>query len=340
LPIVYRPDAGEWDLLNWRMLPLLRSLALLAVGLIAVGASAAGQQKSGMPDLCQEGQTCLPTATADLIVWFGHHGYPKLLLKGTTEEERDLHSLHGIMADTDARYDLGTRTDAITYGIGKYIREAGYDCDVEYRGLDWGQARFSAPVRDPLGDKYRAEYKTPAAFSSDWLQDNRDPNHGFILLLAYVRYDREANRWSDAISAGHAVTLVSATPDTILVHDPAHYEDEPGRKILTPTELTSGSFRLPGYEAPVAGLLLLEGSLLGRPAGASVLLTGAVCITMHPQAGPGSDIIASAAGSPTTTLAGSLGAATGNGPVVAPAGRPVGSQAGWGAWLFSFLFGK
>ena len=42
----------------------------------------------------------------------------------------------------DARYDFGTRTDAITYGIEKYIHDAGYGCDVEYRGLDWSQAKY------------------------------------------------------------------------------------------------------------------------------------------------------------------------------------------------------
>ena len=28
-------------------------------------------KKDGMPDLSQEEQTCLPTSTANLIVWFG-----------------------------------------------------------------------------------------------------------------------------------------------------------------------------------------------------------------------------------------------------------------------------
>jgi hypothetical protein len=320
------------------MLSLSRFLALLAACFLAASASAGAQQKGGMPDLSQEGQTCLPTSTANLIVWFGHHGYPKLLLSGATEEERDLHTLHAIMTDTDARYDLGTRPDAITYGIGKYIRDAGYNCDVEYRGLDWSQVRYIIPVRDSLGAKYQEDARTPAAFTQDWLQQNRDPNHGFILLLAYARYDHNANMWSDAINAGHAVTLVSATPDTILVDDPAHYDDEPGRKILTPTELTNGFFRLPGFNAPVAGLLVLEGSLLGRPENSSVLLTGAVCVTMHPDAAPGTDIIASAAGSPNATITGSTsvpGAKTG--PVPA---KPAGNQGGWGTWIFTMLFGK
>jgi hypothetical protein len=35
-----------------------------------------------MPDLSQIEQTCLPTSTANLIIWFGNHGYPKLIASG------------------------------------------------------------------------------------------------------------------------------------------------------------------------------------------------------------------------------------------------------------------
>jgi hypothetical protein len=90
-----------------------------------------------MPDIGQEEQTCLPTSTANLIVWFGSHGYPKLIASGDSKDNNYAHTVHRIMDATAASYQLGTRTDAITYGIEKYVHDAGYACDVEYRGLDW-----------------------------------------------------------------------------------------------------------------------------------------------------------------------------------------------------------
>ncbi len=131
---------------------------------------------------------------------------------------------------------------------------------------------------DKLADKYKAYAKTPRAIHSGLAARNDDPNKGFLLLLNYVAFDRNSNTFHFAINAGHAVTLVNAMPDLILIHDPAHYNDEPGRKILTPELLTGGTFELPGYPAPVAGLLLLSGTLMYEPPDAGILLTGAVCV--------------------------------------------------------------
>ena len=324
--LVYRP---------WVRLGLL---GICLAGLSLFPASAL--EKGGMPDLSQEEQTCLPTSTANLIIWFGHHGYPKLILSGDTEDDRELHTVHALMAATDASYQIGTRTDAITYGIKKYIHDAGYGCDVEYRGLDWTKAREQDIVEDDDGAKYRSEMTTPAPFTEDWLRQNDDPNKGFILLLAYCKFDSTRNTFSDAINAGHAVTLVNAEPNMILVHDPAHYSDEPGRKILTPTPLTGGVFQLPGYSAPVAGLLLLSGSELESPPDSGVMLTGAVCITMHP-ASEGSKILGSPPGSPNGTVGGVTGN-TGAPPAApaAPASAPSSTSSSWAMWLFDLIFSK
>jgi hypothetical protein len=235
---------------------------------------------------------------------------------------------------------LGTRTEAITYGISKYIRDAGYSCDVEYRGLDWSQAKYPQVVKDEDADKYKDFLKTPSPFTQDWLQENDDPNKGFILLLAYCNYNQQTNTFTDAINAGHAVTLVNAEPDMILIHDPAHYNDEPGRKILTPQLLTGGTFQLPGYDAPVSGLLLLSGSLMDTPPDAGIMLTGAVCVTMHPQ-NEGTKLIGSAAGEPN----GTIGGGTGNNAVpssapTAPAAPASSPSTSWAMWLFDLLFKK
>jgi hypothetical protein len=147
----------------WRLL-----LGLGLAGLIVLPASAG--EKGGMPDLNQEEQSCLPTSTANLVIWFGKHGYPKLIQGGATEEERESHTLHALMTATNARYDWGTRTDAVTYGIEKYIHDAGYSCDVEYRGLDWSQAKFPRIVKDEEGEKYKKGMKTPSPFTQDGLQ--------------------------------------------------------------------------------------------------------------------------------------------------------------------------
>jgi hypothetical protein len=296
-------------------------------------------EKQGMPDLGQEEQTCLPTSTSNLIVWFGQHGYPKLIVAGDNADDGFIHTVHAIMTDTDARYDLGTRTDAITYGISKYIRDAGYSCDVEYRGLDWSQVKFPQIVKDEEGDKYKADETTPSPFTQDWLQENSDPNKGFILLLAYCTFDRASNSFRDAINAGHAVTLVNAEPDMILIHDPAHYNDEPGRKILTPEVLTGGTFQLPGYNAPVSGLLLLTGSELEAPPEAGVMLTGAVCITMHPNKGD-STIVASAGGAPNATIGGKGAPGTPTSAPMAPAAPTTSPESSWAMWLFDLIFKK
>jgi hypothetical protein len=317
--------------------PRLARLALALSIAVLVAGPALAVEKSGMPDLSQEEQTCLPTSTANLIVWFGTHGYPKLIVKGDDKDNGYIHTVHALMTATDASYQLGTRTEAITYGIQKYVHDAGYGCDVEYRGLDWSQARYPHIVDDSEEDKYKDFQKTPTSFTRDWLQQNDDPNKGFILLLAYITFDRNTDTFHDAINAGHAVTLVNSSPDMLLIHDPAHYEDETGRKIVTPELLTGGTFQLPGYAAPVSGLLLLSGSLLEAPPDAGVMLTGAVCISMHP-AGEGTQVIASAAGAPNATIGGQTNSASG--PATAPTPTSAAANTSWAIWLFKLLLGK
>jgi hypothetical protein len=314
-------------------------LGLCVAALSLLPASAA--EKMGMPDLAQEEQTCLPTSTANLIVWFGTHGYPKLIVPGDSADDGYIHTVHALMTATNATYQLGTRPDAITYGISKYIHDAGYSCDVEYRGLDWSQAKYPQIVQDPDGEKYKQSFKTPSPFTQDWLQENDDPQKGFILLLAYISFNQQTNTFTDAINAGHAVTLVNAEPDMILIHDPAHYDDEPGRKILTPELLTGGVFQLPGYNAPVAGLLLLSGTLMDTPPDAGIMLTGAVCVTMHP-ASEGTKLIGSSPGAPNVTIGGGSGSNTPapSSTPAAPAAPASSPGTSWAMWLFDLLFKK
>ena len=313
----------------WRMILLVCGLA----GFWALPAAA--KEKQGMPDLSQIDQTCLPTSTANLIIWFGQHGYPKLIASGATEEDRYLHTVHLIMADTDAGFDWGTQQAKITIGIEKYIHDAGYVCDVEYRGM--GGAQVVSLINTSLGESVESAEKAPVPFSQDWLKQNDDPNKGFILLLAYCSYDQSSNSFSDALNMGHAVTLVNAEPDMLLVHDPAHQDDEPGRKILTPQVLTSGSWRQQEFSAPVSGLLLLSGSLLEAPPDAQVMLTGAVCITMHPVSdnAPSSS---NPAGGPNPNVAGNGAGAPPSAPA-APA-APASTSSSWAVWLFDFFFKK
>jgi hypothetical protein len=283
-------------------------LLLLGIGCLASRAD----EKLGMPDLAQVEETCLPTSTANLILWFGHHGYPKLIMSGDTEDERDLHTVHQIMTDTDARFDWGTEMSMITVGIKKYIQDAGYDCDVEYRGMA----------------------NQGPAFSQDWLKENDAPNKGFILLLAYCHADFENHVFTRAINAGHAVTLVNAEPDTLLIHDPAHEEDETGRKIITPYPISQGTWHDQAGDQSVAGLMLLTGSLLEGPEDGQVMLSGAVCITMHPV---GQVQASTSSGTPHGTVAGNVAGAPAPTPG-APAGKAA--HATWWSWLFSAIFDK
>jgi hypothetical protein len=326
---------------------LLRSRPSHALVLLALAAvllmPARAEQKSGMPDLNQEEETCLPTSTTNLIVWFGQHGYPKLIQPGDSDDDGYIHTVHAVMAETDARYDLGTRTDAITSGIARYIRDAGYNCDVEYRGLDWTKVKFTDIVKDGDADKYKDfNNATPQTFSQDWLSSNSDPNTGFILLLAYVNFDQANNSFSYAINAGHAVTLVDAQADTLLIHDPAHWGSMPGRKVITPQALTGGVLRLPGYNAPVDGLLLLTGSELEAPEDATVMLTGAVCITLHPNK-PADAVVSASAGGPNTASTGSFTSASAVGVPSSSSAHtpaPASANSSWGMWIFDMLFKK
>lgn len=318
---------------------------IFLAGILLAATPVRAEQKVGMPDLGQEEQTCLPTSTANLIVWFGKHGYPKLIQPGDGEDDGYIHTVHALMAVTNARYDLGTPTLGIIGGIHKYIQDAGYDCDVEYRGLDWSMVKFPQIVKDDDADRYK-DYRPgpPQPFTQDWLSENEHVDKGFILLLAYCHFDRNTNAFTDAIHAGHAVTLVDAQPDTLLIHDPAHWPDEPGRKIITPELLTGGVFALPGYNAPVKGLLLLSGSLLEAPPQSVVMLTGAVCVTMHPK-DQGGSLVAAVGGSPSATI----GAAphggtptTPSAPAPAPS-QPTAPSSGnesWAVWVFNMLFKK
>jgi hypothetical protein len=314
---------------------------VLGIFLATGGAWPLLADKEGMPDLSQEDQTCLPTSTANVIVWFGNHGYPKLIQPEDSKDNGYIHTIHAIMRATDANYDFGTRTDAITYGIEKYVRNAGYGCDVEYRGLDWSQAKFPNLVKDDEGDLYKKEYKTPVPFSQDWLQQNDDPNKGFVLLLAYVNFDQGRSVFTNAFNAGHAVSLINAEPDMVLIDDPAHDQDEPGRKILTPEILTGGTFQLPGYAAPVSGLMLLSGDLMEAPPGAGVLLTGAVCITMHPPTMPSSVAGSPGVGAGNVTLGANAGVEPAAAPrATKPGAPPDSASSSWATWVFDFFFKK
>lgn len=289
---------------------------MVGLMILPVGAD----EKPGMPDLAQIEETCLPTSTANLIIWFGKHGYPKLIVDGDGKEDGYIHTVHRIMGATDARFDWGTRMEKVTIGIDKYIKDAGYDCDVEYRGLDYGEK----------------DGKKPLPFSQDWLKDNDDPNKGFILLLGYIHYSPGSNTFSPAIYAGHAVTLVNAESDMLLIHDPAHYEDETGRKIITPQTLTQGIYQETGMSASVSGLLLLSGSLLEAPPDSEVLLKGAVCVTMHPPGQPKTQP------SPISNAPEGLVAA-GKGDASSPSatpGAPGNTTTNWWEWFFDLFFKK
>jgi hypothetical protein len=234
-------------------------------------------------------------------------------MKGATQDERESRTVHQIMADTDARFDWGTRMDDVTVGIEKYIHDAGYECDVEYRGLE-GKG---------------------APFQQDWLKENDDPNKGFILLLLYCHVNSMTRTFTPAWGAGHAVTLVNPDPDAMLIHDPAHEDDETGRKIVTPYVIPDGTLTTYGGSESVAGLMLLSGSLLEAPGDASVMLSGAVCVTMHP-ANDGSLIgTTTPPGSSTATIAGTGG-------TTAPAAPASTGQQNspWWMSVFNFLFTK
>ena len=75
------------------------------------------------------------------------------------------------------------------------------------------------------------------------------PNKGFILLLAYCNNDRSTDTYSNAWDAGHAVTLVNAMPDMLLIHDPAHDDDETGTQNSHAASAYQWNMGLQGQDA-------------------------------------------------------------------------------------------
>lgn len=237
----------------------VRLFILITLCALFAPAGAWAIEKDGMPDLTQTEATCLPTSTANLMIWFGHHGYPKMLPLGGTEEDRDWSVIQHLMTDTNARFDLGTERAREVSGIEKYIRDAGYGSDVEFRGV----------------------LASGETFSLDWLKQNDQPDTGFILILAYCRWNPDTRVLTPALRVGHAVTLVNAEPDFLLVHDPGHLDNETGRKILTPTPLSQATLQDGPDSEPADGAVLLDGSLLHAPDDARVVLVGAIRVTIH-----------------------------------------------------------
>jgi hypothetical protein len=141
--------------------------------------------------------------------------------------------------------------------------------------------------------------------------------------------------FTPAWNAGHAVTLVNGDPDAMLIHDPAHDDDEAGRKIVTPYVIPDGSFQTYKSSEPVAGLMLLSGSLLEAPGDAIVMLSGAVCVTMHPASEGMQAGTPAPAGSPTATLAGSAPSSI---PTAPASTNPQTSP--WWMTIFNFFFSK
>lgn len=302
-----------------QLMPESYFTSILRLGVLALGMSLASpvvaEEKQGMPDLGQIEQTCLPTSTANLMIWFGQHGYPKLILSGATKDDRYLHTVHGVMGTTAARFDLGTKMENITTGIQNYVRSVGYDCDVEYRGLD-------------------DEKSDTKPFTPDWLKENDDPNKGFILVIGWVNYHPSSNTYTSAIGATHAITLVNVEPDMLLVHDPAHYEDETGRKILMTQPLTSGTYAEEGYNMSVAGLMLLKGTLMDAPPNAQIMLLGAVRVTMHPSGDSKTPTTSSA---PSGIIAGDASSA----PASSNKGASTqNAHSGWISWMLDLILGK
>lgn len=302
-------------MISSRSFPTRRQALLSLVMAGAMAFPAVADEKEGMPDLCQIDQTCFPTSTSNLMIWFGTHGYPNLILSGDTKDERYLHTVHGVMTTTDARFDLGTKMENLTSGIEKFVKSTGYDCNAEYRGM--------------------SKKGNGVPFTRDWLKENDDPNKGFILLIGYFRYHPESNSFTEAIGASHAVTLVDAEPDMLLIHDPAHEEDETGRKIVMTQTLTDGTLRDSEESVPATGLLLLNGTLLGTPENSQVVLFGAICVTMHPGK-DGTTPTTPKPDGPGGIVAG--GAVAGN-PSATPA-APGSAGAGWWSWLIGLLFKK
>jgi hypothetical protein len=77
--------------------------------------------------------------------------------------------------------------------------------------------------------------------------------------------------------------------------------------------------------------MMLTGSLLEAPPDSEVMLTGAVCITLHKDGPPS----AAPTTVPNALLAGAAPAST-----LPAAAKPVSASSGWWGWIVSLVLGK
>jgi hypothetical protein len=215
--------------------------------------------KMGMPDLAQLQNNCLPTSAANLLIWFGQHGFPNLLADHLTSPLDTTAIVRDVMDRTRADYYTGTPSEYICTGLAQYIHDKGYGCTITYRG----------PA-------------TEERFSPSWLDENKIATKGFLLLFAYVKYVPSGGYYQSSSAFGHVVTLVSATPSgSLLIRDPRHREPDHGGKLIVPKMVRDASWKdVHGNVLSEQPLWIFDGAQLEANPGSQAILTGAIRIEL------------------------------------------------------------
>jgi hypothetical protein len=86
----------------------------------------------------------------------------------------------------------------------------------------------------------------------------------------------------------------------------------------------------------VDGLMLLSGSLLDAPPNSSVMLIGAVSLTMHPI----QDMIASTSPGSVPGTTPTIGSGGDPAPAHPSPSTPVSTTKSWAEWIFDLIFSK
>ncbi len=250
-----------------RYVTLISAGLIIGLSLVGLFGSGISTDKLAMPDLEQTKNNCVPTSAANLMLWFGENGFPQLMTvrakdgKAENTESVDEGVIRALVQRTKSDDKTGTPSDQMCSGLAKYVHDAGYGCTITYRGL-----------------------LTSKRFDLKWLDENRNHNTGFLLLFAYVKYDDGAKGYKTSADFGHAVTLVAATENGLLVNDPQHVSGQDGKRFLEVTVDDDSVWREEtGKIVAKHPLFVFNGEKLEAPPGSRAILTGAIRIVLLPN---------------------------------------------------------
>jgi hypothetical protein len=225
---------------------------------LAQYASETGVSKSDMPDLMASANACLPTATANLLYWFGKHGFPAILPRREFDDEEQQATLKNIiMGVAGGNFENGTSAIPFAEKLQSFIESKGYHAQCSVVNFTHMSADMSWSL----------------------LRTNSRPDVGYLLMIIGGQYLYNGDQFQLDPRMGHAITLVDIGQKTLIIDDPAHAAFDSGRQTLQSLALTrANSYNSDtGQILPCDGCYLLTGQCL---TGHDLLMFGAIQVVI------------------------------------------------------------